>query len=73
MNNNYFLYYFSRLFCITFDYMKKNKIQVILPDALIDKFDAQAKKQSRSFSNLARLYIVEGLLKDEARLKPVKA
>lgn len=47
--------------------MKKNKIQVILPDALIEKFDKQAKKQSRSYSNLARLYIVDGLLKDEGK------
>lgn len=47
--------------------MKKNKIQVILPDALIEKFDRQAKQQSRSYSNLARLYIVDGLLKDEVK------
>jgi len=45
--------------------MKKNKIQAILPDALIDKFDAEAKKQGRSHSNLARLYIVRGLQEDD--------
>lgn len=45
--------------------MKKNRIQVILPDAMVDKFDNEAKKQKRSKSNLARKYIVEGLTKDE--------
>lgn len=45
--------------------MKQNRIQVILPDGIVEKFDTQAKKQRRSKSNLARKYIVDGLIKDE--------
>lgn len=44
--------------------MKDNRIQVILPDALIDKFVKEAEKQKRTISNLGRKYVVEGLLKD---------
>lgn len=47
--------------------MKDNRIQVVLPDALIEKFEKEAKKQHRTYSNLARLYIVDGLLKDEQK------
>lgn len=49
--------------------MKKyhNRIQVILPDAMLEKFNKEAKRQSRSISNLARKYIVEGLTKDETK------
>lgn len=45
----------------------KNRIQVILPDAMIDEFNKQAKEQSRSISNLARKYIVDGLTKDKSK------
>lgn len=44
--------------------MKKNKIQAVLPDAAIEKFEKQAKKQKRSESNLAMKYIMEGLARD---------
>ena len=44
--------------------MKRNRIQVILPDALVEKFEKEAKNQNRTHSNLARLYIVDGLQKD---------
>lgn len=47
--------------------MKQNRIQVILPDGIVEKFDKEAKKQQRGHSNLARKYIVEGLLKDETK------
>lgn len=43
--------------------MKQNRVQVILPDAIVDKFEKEAKKQGRSKSNLARIYIVDGLAK----------
>lgn len=46
--------------------MKQNRVQVILPDAIVEKFEKEAKKQRRSKSNLARLYIVEGLTKDNS-------
>jgi len=49
--------------------MKGNKIQVTLPDASVEKFDAQAKKQGRSYSNLAKKYIIQGLIKDEEKEK----
>jgi len=45
--------------------MKQNRIQVILPDGIVEKFDKEAKNQKRSKSNLARKYIVEGLTKDD--------
>lgn len=41
--------------------MKKNRIQVILPDAMVDKFEKEAEKQNRSKSNLARLLIIDGM------------
>lgn len=41
--------------------MKKNRIQVILPDAIVDKFEKEAIKQSRSKSNLAGRFIIDGL------------
>lgn len=47
--------------------MKDNRIQVILPDALVEKFAKEAKKQNRSHSNLARIYIVDGLSRDEEK------
>lgn len=47
--------------------MKDNRLQVILPDALVEKFVKEAEKQKRSHSNLARLYIVDGLLKDQCK------
>lgn len=47
--------------------MKENRLQVVLPDALVEKFDREAKKQGRSRSNLIRKYIVDGLLKDEQK------
>lgn len=43
--------------------MKKNRIQVILPDAIVDKFEKEAVKQNRSKSNLAGRLIIEGLSK----------
>jgi hypothetical protein len=43
--------------------MKKNRIQVILPDAIVDKFEKEAIKQNRSKSNLAGRLIIEGLSK----------
>lgn len=49
--------------------MKQNRIQVILPDGVVDKFHKEAKKQKRSSSNLARKYIVEGLSKDNKQLE----
>lgn len=45
--------------------MKQNRIQVILPDGVMEKFVKQAKKHNRPKSNLARLYILQGLAKDE--------
>lgn len=45
--------------------MKSKRVQVILPQAAVEKFETQAKKQRRSESNLARKYIIEGLIKDE--------
>lgn len=47
--------------------MKRNRVQVILPDFAVVKFEEQAKKQKRSESNLARKYILEGLNKDEEK------
>lgn len=47
--------------------MKSKRIQVILPEAAVDKFENQAKKQARSESNLARKYIIAGLTKDEEK------
>lgn len=44
--------------------MEKNRLQVVLPDDLVEKFDREAKKQGRSRSNLIRKYIVDGLTKD---------
>lgn len=44
---------------------KNNRVQAILPDYAVEKFDKQAQKQKRSRSNLARKYIIEGLTKDE--------
>lgn len=49
--------------------MKDNRIQVILPDELVEKFTKEAKKQNRSHSNLARIYIVDGLKRDEKEAK----
>ena len=49
--------------------MIKNKLQVILPDEAIPRFTKQTKKQNRSESNLARIYILEGLTRDEEREK----
>lgn len=43
--------------------MKKSRIQVILPDAIVEKFEEEAKKQNRSKSNLAGRFIIEGLAK----------
>lgn len=45
--------------------MKSKRIQVILPEVAVEKFEKQAKQQRRSESNLARKYIIEGLSKDE--------
>jgi len=45
--------------------MKKNRIQIVLPEAAVEKFEKQAKKQGRSESNLGRKYLMEGLSKDE--------
>lgn len=50
--------------------MKVNKIQVVLDDGTLIEFKKQAKKQSRSESNLARKYIVEGLNRDKQDKKP---
>lgn len=41
--------------------MKKNRIQVILPDAIVDDFAIEAEKQNRTYSGLARKLIVDGL------------
>lgn len=49
--------------------MKQNRIQVVLPDGMVEKFSNEAKKQKRSKSNLARKYIVDGLQKDEEEKK----
>lgn len=43
--------------------MKKSRIQVVLPDAIVETFEKEAKKQSRSKSNLAGRFIIEGLAK----------
>lgn len=53
--------------------MKDNRIQVILPDALVEKFTKEAKKQGRSHSNLARIFIVEGLVKLEQQIEVKKS
>lgn len=45
--------------------MKSKRVQVILPEVAVERFEKQAKKQGRSDSNLARKYIIEGLSKDE--------
>lgn len=47
--------------------MKRNKIQVILPDALIEKFVKAAQKQGRSNSNFARLCIVDWLQREDQK------
>lgn len=47
--------------------MKGNKIQVVLPDVLIEKFVKAAQKQNRSHSNLARLCIVDWLQREEQK------
>lgn len=49
--------------------MKKNRIQVILPDTAMEKFQKQMVKHGRSSSNLGRKYIIEGLNKDEEKEK----
>lgn len=49
--------------------MKKSRIQVILPDVIVESFDKEAKKQGRSKSNLARKYIIEGLAKSNQESK----
>lgn len=41
--------------------MKKSRIQVILPDAIVETFEKEAKKQNRSKSNLAGRFIIDGL------------
>lgn len=52
-----------------FDLMKSKRIQVILPEAGLEKFEAQAKKQGRTYSNFARKLILEGLTKEEQKEK----
>lgn len=47
--------------------MRGNKIQVVLPDFLIEKFIKAAKKHQRSHSNLARLAIVDWLQREEQK------
>lgn len=49
--------------------MKKNRIQVVLPDTALEKFQKQMEKQGRTESNLGRKYIIEGLNKDEEKEK----
>lgn len=49
--------------------MKQNKIQVILDDSTLEKFEKEAKKQKRPKSNLIRKYVIEGLSRDEDKSK----
>jgi hypothetical protein len=49
--------------------MKSKRVQIILPEAAVEKFEKQAKKQGRSESNLGRKYLMEGLAKDDEKDK----
>jgi hypothetical protein len=46
--------------------MKVKKEQIALLPEESERLEAQAKKQSRTKSNLGRLYILRGLKEDEA-------
>lgn len=45
--------------------MKSKRVQGILDDETLERFRKQAKKQGRSESNLVRIYVKEGIQKDE--------
>jgi hypothetical protein len=48
--------------------MAKNvKEQIVMSEDESQKFAKEAKKQDRSKSNLGRLYILDGLRKDEKK------
>lgn len=49
--------------------MKKNRVQAVLPDDAVVRFEKQAALQGRTESNLARIYIMDGLKKDEDKQK----